>query len=121
MADWQGTAAVTRSWVWLGALTAPGEPEAGVYGARCAAARVDGRCVRTCTRWAAGLLGPAPAAGGDAEEPCDWAGRVMGRGLVTGGAGRGLVIGADVVTCQRAFAPTETAPPRLARQFTFVL
>lgn len=39
------------------------EPETGVYGARCAAARGDGRCVRTCTRWAAGLLGPAPAAG----------------------------------------------------------
>lgn len=47
----------------VGGLTAAGEPEAGAYGARCAAARGDGRCVRTCTRWAAGLLGPAPAAG----------------------------------------------------------
>lgn len=80
---------MTRSWVWLGGLTAAGEPEASAYGARCAVARGDGRCVRTCTRWAAGLLGPAPAAGETQRS------LVTGRGLVTrrGGAGRGLVIG----------------------------
>lgn len=91
MADWQGAAAVTSSWVRLGDSPFPGSqrPVLTVPAAQSRAVL-------------AGASAPAPSGRpdclglrlrrGDAEEPCDWAGLVMGRGLMAGRGG-GLGIG----------------------------